>query len=131
MAKECFCGCRRTIPKFPIGTRAINTRGKQVSERLAFVDDEHPHLKDQNEEIAAWVEQGYAIKAALAAAMHGEADPRSLQEGPIREWQVEGRHIERYIKEQYAKLGRWVKESGLSEEEAIEAIRQGEYKPSE
>ncbi len=102
MAKECFCGCGRKIQKFPVGTRAINTRGKQVSERLAFVDDEHPHLKEQNEGIAVWVKQGYAIRAELVAAMHGETDPGALQEGAIREWQAEGRHIERFINEQYA-----------------------------
>jgi hypothetical protein len=70
-----------------------NTRGAQVSERLAFVDAEHPHLKRENEEIAAWVEQGGAIRAGLVAAMHGEMDPRELNEGSIREWQAEGRNI--------------------------------------
>lgn len=127
MATVCFCGCGRPIPKFPLGRRSINTRGRQVSERLAYVDDEHPHLKDENEEIAAWTKRGYAIKTELEAAMHGDRDPRSLQERPIREWQAEGRRIERFINKMYAELGRWVRESGLSEAEAIEAIKRGEY----
>jgi hypothetical protein len=131
MAKECFCGCGRAISKFPIGTRTINTRGKQVSELLAFVDGDHPHLKNESGEIAAWCEQGYAFKAELISAMHGEIDRGSLREEPIREWQAEGRNIERYVNEQYAKLGRWVKGSGLTEKEAIEAIRKGEYQPPE
>lgn len=127
MAKECFCGCGRKISKFPLGMRSINTRGRLVSERLEFVDGEHPHLKEENDEIAAWCRRGYAFREELIAAMHGETDPRSLEERPIRAWQAEGREIERYIKERYAKLGRWMRESGLSQQEALEAIQRGEY----
>jgi hypothetical protein len=129
VAAECFCGCGRRIPKFPLGMRSINARGKQVSDRLGLVDGDHPHLKRENELIAAWCEQGQNIRTELVAAMHGEVDARSLEERPIRDWQAEGRRIERYINQQYARLGRWARESGLSEQEVLEAIRRGEYQP--
>lgn len=54
MARDCFCGCGRRIPKFPIGTRAMNTRGKQVSERLSLIEDKNPHMIGENGEVAAW-----------------------------------------------------------------------------
>jgi hypothetical protein len=128
MAKECFCGCGRTIPKFPIGMRAINTRGRQVSERLDYVDGSYPHLKKQSEEIAAWVEQGHAIRASLMAAMHGETDAGAIPEGPIREWQTEGRHIEAFINQYVAAFAKWAQDMGYSDEEALLAAARGEYR---
>jgi hypothetical protein len=38
MAKECFCGCGRPIPRIPIGLRSMNTRGRLVSDRLAWFE---------------------------------------------------------------------------------------------
>lgn len=110
--------------------RAVNTRGKQVSKRLDSVDGEYPHFKTENEEIANWVEEGRAIQADLRAAMHGEIDPRTLDEPPIREWQATGREIGRFINEQLAAIGKWAKERGYSPEEAAAAIGRGEYRPT-
>jgi hypothetical protein len=127
VATECFCGCGRKIPKFPLGIRSINTRGKQVTERLAFVDD-WPHLKNESPEIGEWVVQGKAIVAELEAAVHGDSDPRVLEEGPIRDWQTQGRNIEGFINQHLAAFGKWAKDMGYSEEEAMAAAARGEYR---
>jgi hypothetical protein len=129
MARECFCGCGRRIPKFPLGMRAMNKRGRQVSERLSLVEDENSHMIDENEEIAAWVEAGQGFRSELVAAMHGELDPSLVAETPIREWQAEGRNIERFIKRQVAALGRWIRQEGWTPEQAIEEINRGARPP--
>ena len=102
MAKDCFCGCGRSIPRFPLGMRATNKRGAQVADRITFAEQEglrgHPDLVD-------WFRNGDAIEAALAEAVHGETDPRSLDESFVRQWQAEGRDIERVVNERYATLG--------------------------
>jgi hypothetical protein len=95
MAKECFCGCGRLIGRFPLGTRAINGRGKQVAERLAWaraleLDEQDPTLKD-------WFEEGDEIEAELRSAMHDEIDPRSLAPDKVGHWQRYGRNIERVV----------------------------------
>lgn len=47
------------------------------------------------EEMADWIEDGYAITAELKAAIHGEIDPRSLEEDRVRHWQKYGRNFDR------------------------------------
>lgn len=129
MAKECFCGCGRRIPKFPLGMRAMNTRGKQVSERLSLIQDDNPHMIEENDEIAAWVFGGLVYKDQLAGAMHGELDPSAVEEEPIREWQAEGRNIERFVNESYARLGKWIKEEGWTPEQAAAEVKRGVRPP--
>jgi hypothetical protein len=109
--------------------RAMNTRGKQVSERLSLVEDENPHMIDENEEIATWVEAGRRFRSELADAMHGDLDPSLVAETSIREWQAEGRNIERFIKKQVAALGKWVREEGWTTEQALEEINRGARPP--
>jgi hypothetical protein len=108
---------------------SMNTRGRQVSERLSLVEDDWPHLKGESPEIAAWCEQGQTIRTVLVAAMHGDLDPSTVDESPIREWQAEGRNIERFINRHIANLGKWATESGYSPAEAAEAIARGERPP--
>jgi hypothetical protein len=98
----------------------MNTRGKQVSRRLAFIAEKHPAALG-NADIAEWYEEGEAIRDTLTAAMHGEVDPGSLPEEPVREWQSVGRDIERHINRQYAALGQRITESGMTPEEAARA----------
>jgi hypothetical protein len=88
---RCFCGCGRALPRFPLGTRAINGRGRQVIQRLAW---ERDVLGTDLAEITDWRRDGEEIAAALRAAMHGDVDPRSLDERVVRDWQRFGRDIE-------------------------------------
>lgn len=98
MAKECFCGCGRKVPRFPLGMRSINTRGRQVVERLERnrdVLDAAGILGRESDEIAHWFGEGDAIVRSLSAATHGELDPNLLDEPHVRQWQARGREIER------------------------------------
>jgi hypothetical protein len=90
VAVECFCGCGRAIPRFPLGTRAMNKRGRLVREQLAWAQVVAGDL----EQYAEWYEEGDEIVATLAAAMHGEVDPRSVNEEWVRHWQEYGRHLQ-------------------------------------
>jgi hypothetical protein len=98
-AKDCFCGCGRTVSRFPLGMRSINTRGRQVVERLVRNEtalERAPVPSRDGDDIGMWFAQGDAIVRELAAVTHGEADPRLLDERYVRQWQSQGREIERY-----------------------------------
>jgi len=87
--KECFCGCGREIPRFPLGMRSLNKRGALASERLSWAEavlgDEPPD---------DWVEEGEEILGVLRCAMHGELDPRSVNEEWVSRWQAWGQKME-------------------------------------
>lgn len=93
-----------------------------------------------------WFEAGDAIVESLAAATHRELDPRTLDEGYVRQWQAIGRELERRIRRNYADMGDAVKQSGMdkdaaaealaaatadgmSADEALEALRRGDLRP--
>ena len=69
-----------------------------------------------------WYDEGYEIAAELRDAMHGERDAHSLDEGRVREWQRYGREIDSRV----ADLGRAVRRSGLTPEEAAQRLARGE-----
>src|SRR4051794_20051527 len=120
MAKECFCGCGRAIPRFPLGTRAINARGRQVVERMQWAEE--TFRASCHGELAVWYAQGEDIVLDLRAAMHGEIDPRSLDERPVREWQAIGRTLLRAERASTGEIGRAVRTSGLSIDEAAQVL---------
>ena len=101
--KHCFCGCGRTIPRFPLGMRSVNRRGKQVSERLEFAV---AHGARDTPELSEWCDEGDSLVGALTAAMHGDLDPRTLDERRVRTWQAMGRRFEALINRRYAEIGR-------------------------
>lgn len=119
MAKECFCGCGRSIPRFPLGTRSINTRGAQVADRLAWAEENGVRSAEGAD---AWFEEGAEIVATLAGAVHGEIDARTIDEGWVREWQSFGREAQRRTTAGMADLGRAVRTSGLNEADAAQAL---------
>jgi hypothetical protein len=106
--------------------RAMNARGRQVTERLSLVENEYSFLKEQDADIASWWEQGTHFKAELAAAMHGDVDPASVQERPIREWQAEGRQIQAFVDQRWALTAKWGREQGYTPEETVRALAEGE-----
>lgn len=116
--KSCFCGCGRRIPKFPLGMRSINRRGALVSQRLA---ETHENAGD-HPELAGWYTEGEEIVGQIQAAMHGQVDPRSLDERPVREWQRAGREIQASLDTAHGLLGKAVRESGMSPEEAASEL---------
>lgn len=80
----CFCSCGREIPRFPLGMRSINKRGQLVAERLAWGTAVLDGVGTD------WLREGEALRATLEATMHGDTDPRSLDESVVRAWQKVG-----------------------------------------
>jgi hypothetical protein len=93
VAVECFCGCGTPVPKFPLGLRSVNKRGRLVLDRLVWArhvfDDQPP------EGFEHWYSEGEDIVESIADALHGEVDVRQLDERAIRHWQSYGRKMER------------------------------------
>jgi hypothetical protein len=92
MAKQCFCGCGRAVSRFPLVVSSINTRGRQVEERLAY-GRAMAHGADEPM-FAEWIDDGDEIVALLTAAVHREVDPRMVDERAVRHWQKYGRGME-------------------------------------
>ena len=97
-----------------------------MRERLDRMEHELEIPRDVDADTAAWYEQGDEIVAVLAAVVHGELSSREVDERAVREWQAMGRQAERSYVERMSKLGRAIRESGLSDEEAARAIARGE-----
>lgn len=89
--KQCFCGCGRTVRRFPLGLRSVNTRARLVRERLDWAMEICADLDP------AWVEEGRTFLLELRGAVHGEIDAAQVNqlEPQIREWQGYGRELER------------------------------------
>lgn len=102
--KECFCGCGRTVGRFPLGQRSVNKRGQLVAERLAYAlaMRDRPRPDGVAEEAWSeihhgdpeWFEHGGQIIADIRAAMHGEADTRALDPDESGQWLEYGRNAE-------------------------------------
>lgn len=112
MTPSCFCGCGRNIPRFPLGIKAINTRGRQVSERLAYAQG---CLQDQVDQ--SWESEGLAIIETLRALMHRDIDRGQfdsiLDGSAVRRWQAYGREMEPLlIQSGYPPLNTWLKVTG-------------------
>lgn len=90
--RKCFCGCGRTVSRFPLGLRSVNGRGRYVRERLEWAKDTFDELD------ATWVEQGETFLLQLRAAVHRDIEPAQINplEPEIRHWQAHGRDLERH-----------------------------------
>jgi hypothetical protein len=124
MARQCFCGCGRSIPLRRLALRSHNNCGEEVAKRLAWMRD---GLAESGEaadaETQAWLEEGDTIVDVLTRVMHGEADRPNLH--AIAEWQAEGRAAEREQKrrgfERKMAFGHLVRK-GTDPVEAAEAV---------
>ena len=86
MAKECFCGCGLKVSTWAfLGAGAVNTRGRQVRDRLHTMEHEYGIPRDVDDDTAAWYAEGHEIMEALAAVVHGELRPRDVDERCVRE----------------------------------------------
>lgn len=97
---ECFCGCGREVKRLPLGIRSINKRGQQVAERLAWSYAVLEHVPSDPSDSAGaqarkdWHDGGREILARIASSVHGDTDPRTLDESAVRDWQAVGREAE-------------------------------------
>jgi hypothetical protein len=125
----CFCGCGRKIGRFPLFMRSANNVGQSVSERLGWAKAVIGDRLD-----LGWVAEGDDHVLKISEALHGNMHPRDIQESAISHWLAYGREIEALAvranaappiilwlgkpRALEATMGRWVRESGLSTEEA-------------
>ena len=120
MAQHCFCGCGQ---KVPFGKRSVNKRGAIISGDLVGVQAllERGMKSPSAEE---YVHDGQLLCAALADAVHAGVDP-----GP--ELEQETRGFMRFGNANFgtAALGAAIRRSGLSTDEAVEALTRGEWDP--
>jgi hypothetical protein len=86
---DCFCGCGRKISRFPLGNRSINDRGRLVAERLGWAKARLGDKIDPD-----WIALGVYHLTAIQTAMHGDLDPRQLDEDDVRRWQLTGAGLE-------------------------------------
>jgi hypothetical protein len=110
MAKECFCGCGTPIPRIPIGMRSMNTRGRLMTERLAWFDAVFGNPPDDN--LQEWAAAGIEMLIELQDAMHGQLHPKELDSEPSAEWLKYGRGIDRVARSNgLPTLNRWLKQN--------------------
>jgi hypothetical protein len=127
MAKECFCGCGLKVPRWAaLGPGAINTRGRQVRDRIYTMEHEYGIPRHVDDDTATWYAEGDEIVETLAAVVHGELRSRDVDERWVRQWQAVGRAAERSYLERMGRIGRAARERGLSDEEAAQALARGE-----
>lgn len=74
---------------------------------------------------AEWFEQGEQISEGLAAVVHGELEHSQVEECAVREWQAVGRAVSRRVTQRWADAGARLRETGMSPEEAAQAIAGG------
>jgi len=103
----------------------MNRRGKQISERLSMAES---YGARENEDLAQWCTEGDEIRDTLAQAVHGDIDPAAGEEDPVRAWQATGREVERTVNERLTAFGAAVRKSGLSADEAADAVARGDLK---
>jgi hypothetical protein len=68
---ECFCGCGRTIGRFPLGIRTINKRGTMVWEQLAWAT---AYASDTELIRPVFLEDGNQLVALFRVVVHAEPD---------------------------------------------------------
>jgi hypothetical protein len=116
------------------GLRTYNTRGKQVAARIAWMRDGLAETPP-DAETQRWLEEGDEIVDAIARMVHREADPRTVNEGVIREWQAEGRAAEPTAEQEQfrrqAEFGHAIRTSGRSDEEIAQALAYGDRSTQE
>jgi hypothetical protein len=122
---ECFCGCGQKVRRFPLGLRSINERGAIIASDVQSVELMLDRgMKSPNAK--AFVGEGHMWMEKLALAVHNRQDAGADVEAGSREFIREGR--ERFGE---AALGAAVRESGMGEKQAIDALILGEFDPFE
>lgn len=98
MAKECFCGCGRAIPRFPLGSRSANTRGRLVAERLIWFSALWKEPADAasatDENLEEWFEDGFERLDEIRDMLHGDVDPALVDPRASSDWLKYGRGID-------------------------------------
>lgn len=84
MAKSCFCGCGR---KVPFGRGAQNTSGKRVLEAYEDLKATEAGMRSvQSSEFDDFIAAGAEIVDELRAVVHGDLDPRTVDQRNMRSW---------------------------------------------
>ena len=143
----CFCGCGR---KVKLSRRPMNTSGGRVSEALAALQDAVKDPMHSERMPPGFIEEGEVWREELADIVHGDAHPAQFDVDGMRLWLRNAWDIGGQIKALddavaegedpdavmgQMKMGRWINESGLSDDEAqrviTDALEKGQPMPWE
>jgi hypothetical protein len=89
--KQCFCGCGRTTPRFPLGLRARNKRGALVRAHVERVERLLADTSISSPSAEAFIDEGREWMAAIAEAVHARQDPGPDVEQGTRDYMRRGR----------------------------------------
>jgi hypothetical protein len=120
---ECFCGCGRSVPRFPLGLRSVNKRGARHAADVSKIQ----RLLDagmRSPTAEAYVADGEEIMERIALAVHGRTDPGPEVETASRAFLSRTR-----AKFTDTALGKAARRSGLDESNALDLITRGEFDP--
>lgn len=117
---QCFCGCGRKVPR---GARAVSKRGAIISSDLAPIR-ELLACGLVSPAAETFVHDGEIMCARLAESVHLGADPGPEVESQTRGFMAFGR-----TNFSEAALGAAASRSGMSNDEAVEALKLGEWDP--
>lgn len=119
MAK-CFCGCGRGVK---LKMRPVNKRGKMIAGDIAVIQDLLDRgVESPNADI--FVADGQLFCDQLADAVHDSVDPGDDLEYGSRQFMAFARnHFSA------GALGRAVSKSGMSDTDAVAALRNGTWDP--
>ena len=86
--KQCFCGCGRDIPCFPLGIRSINTRGRLVAERLDWGAAHAEVLRGivGVEDVNGWLDHGSVCRAMLQTIVHRDVADELEGNDELERW---------------------------------------------
>ena len=118
MAK-CFCGCERSIP---FSMRPVNTRGKRVLRDVARVQRLRATIP-YSPTLDEYIDDGMTVAVAIAQAVHDGGRPDDRLEQGSAGWRAAGRHYTT------GGLGKAVRKSGLTVDEAVAGMQAGTYDP--
>lgn len=126
---ECFCGCGKRVPRFPLGTRSVNKRGARHRDDVASVQ-KWLDLGVESPNAEAYIAECEDVMEALAAGIHGRYEPSSATEAQSRKLLAEART--RFTDSAVNRaLNLAVAEQGASVDDLALALRRGEFDPFE
>ena len=124
---DCFCGCGRQVPRFPLGLRSVNKRGATHRKDLETVS-QYLELGANSPNGEAFAVACQAVMDQIAGCVHAQTDPGPETEAESRALLNEARH--RYTDAAIATaMKNAMRRNGWNEDDLALALRRGEFDP--